>query len=154
MFGSVTSNRLCHLLVQVHYSFFVLFDASNLWGRHQTRTSAKQPLPGQHQSVLHAENPDGLLWWRTGFLLPSVHLRVHLMLPVLQPARHLPVLNLCCQMTASLIWKSSPYLYVLPYAQKRFSAVGWLEIKLHREGKRAKIFSAFSLEANFSITSW
>lgn len=36
-----------------------------------------------------------------------------------------------------LTWKSSSNLYVLPF-QKRFSAVGCFEIKLHREGGRTE----------------
>lgn len=44
------------------------------------------------------------------------------------------------EMTPSflLIWKTCHYLYVPQYPQKRFSAVGCLEIKLHREGEGAE----------------
>lgn len=50
-------------------------------------------------------------------------------------------------------WKGSSNFYVLPF-HKRFSAVGCFEIELHRREEEQKdICSAFSLEANFPITT-
>lgn len=100
-------------------------------------------VPARHSpslvSTSHCCMQRILLRWRTGFPSLSVHLRVHLTLSVLQPVRHCPVLYWCRQHL--LILRSSCYLYVLLYPQKRFSAVGCLEIQLHsKENEQKDIF--------------
>lgn len=85
-----------------------------------------------------------------GFLQPSAHLLTCLCISrCLHCNPHVTHQSgiYAVEMTASflLIWKASHHLYVPQYPQKRFSAVGCLEVKLHEQGERAERHFLFCL---------
>lgn len=134
MLGPVTLNRLCLLLVQLHCSFF---DANQLQARHQDRDQSKATAtPGQQQQG------------GTQRILMAP-LRKKRFLPLCSPAcaPHAVCTATYIALASSefmlsrqqhfLTRKSSSNLYVLSF-QKRFSAAGCFEIKLHREGGRTE----------------